>query len=246
MAIELNKKYYFKFSSALGFSGLDGIYTSPEMFTYANLLDRELDLYPYLYEHVGKSEATLLEDLVANDWVDDVFYVLEKVNTPLTIIVPSSAISDNDPAVSRYLDVMLAVNLGIFKDVEFLEPIRTLVQNVLKYAIGNYKDSDSTLVNILNSDSPITATDLANENFTEVSDFLDFDTVVQVYREEYLKDVDYRGTVVKRARTREAAKVLGNSGIDWCARCLETERELKEAQATNAALIAKLTTALVE
>lgn len=134
MVITPNYVYSFVFKSI--FATLNGIYRVESITSYAELLKNNIDIYKVTYKVYGATDDAFKSDLDTIRKGRIVKLVL--VTNEETIIYIPEHLFDKipDANVQKYLSLGLAVNLGIFDNIDDLNDIKDEVDQIISSMTG--------------------------------------------------------------------------------------------------------------
>jgi len=134
MLIAVNYSYEFDMNSTL--SALNGIYTVNSILSYADMLVQDLDLFALTYKPNNLTQDNFNSDL-EKIRTERIVKMTSVTNAALVLYIPEHFFSKvPDGSVQKYLQLGLAVDLGIFADADQLSAIRSEVEQIVAAMAG--------------------------------------------------------------------------------------------------------------
>lgn len=200
------------------FNALDDVYQVTSVNNYQQVLDQSIDLFTQWYALVGKTEEVLVTDLV--NYTQDQFFTLVSMNTQRTVTAPSAVILTVDVNIKKYYSTMMMVDLGIFEDPTWVEPITTVVINAIRDRLGNPNMTPEEI-----------------EAATTLDQLGTFIATLKVYDKKYLTNSEYLELANRRKLAQQRASELsGSDHYNYCTRYLQLLKEHQTTLAENEAL----------
>jgi hypothetical protein len=134
MLIAVNYAYEFTMNSTL--SVLDGIYTVSSVLSYTDMIAQNLDLFALTYQTNNLTEDNFNSDL-DQIRVERILKLISVDDESIIVYIPEHFLRKvPDGSVQKYLQLGLAINLGIFDDADQLSVIRSEVEQVIAAMAG--------------------------------------------------------------------------------------------------------------
>ena len=134
MITTVNYVYYFTMSSTL--SALDGIYRVSSILSYSEMVDQNLDLYELTYKPNSLTEEVFNSDLETVR-IEKIMKLISVTDSTIVLYIPEHFFATiPDGSVQKYLQLGLAINLGVFADADQLSSVRSEVEQVVEAMAG--------------------------------------------------------------------------------------------------------------
>ncbi len=128
--------YVYKFIFKTSLSVLDGIYRVVSILSYSEIIADNIDIFKSTYEPNGISEAGFNTDLatIKSGQIYKLISVYDEGNIQY---IPEHQLTEiPDGSVQKYLQVGLAINLGIFDDADQLSSIKSEIDQTIAATVG--------------------------------------------------------------------------------------------------------------
>ena len=139
----------YKFTFTSSFNTLDKIYRVVSILSYEELLNLEVDLFETTYKANGLDEVMFNTDLGAIR-SGQIFKLVDVTDESNVQYIPELIIKEvPDQSVQKYLNLGLAVNIGIFDDPAKITTIKSEVEQTLAAMLGT--NNNATLYTVKES-----------------------------------------------------------------------------------------------
>ena len=140
---QINVGYVYKFKFHSSIESIDGKYRLMNIMVLDDIIESGIDLYKDVFQPLGMTEddynSTVIPDLTPTTRI---FKLQDVTNIDNIYYIPEFLIiKQPEFGVKPYLRLGLAVNLGIFKDSETLNWIKSEIEDILRSKAGIDKDA---------------------------------------------------------------------------------------------------------
>lgn len=190
MVILPNYVYSFTFTSV--FNTLDGIYKVESINSYSELLNNKIDLYKVTYSAYGATDDQFRADL---DLIREgkTAKLVSVDDESVIIYIPEHLFAEiPNGDVHNYYLLGLAVNIGIFDDIELVNNIKNEVDQIVSTMTGT--ENKTTIFNVkskwMTLDEYQVIDDERKDNITRITNHY-------TEKQELLKQIDSLKTLIK-------------------------------------------------